>query len=579
MMDRILQLIWLGLLFNLVSCVSNSDMLGLESDSTPTTPSSTGGASGDSTPAAVYPSNLDFINSGTFANTRLSGGNVILDQNVSLNLSLADLQTHFGIPAPVAYYPMEGTLNSVLTTGTLLQDVIGGNDCVVTNTDNLNSRFDTGVSGTSAFLDGDDTHCDTPFILNPADQAYTVMAWFKFEDLVESSYMIQQLNGTGTGRTHLEHVSSKFRTFVGGAATESLFGPAASTWYHMAVTVTLGGQVKLYVNGRLVDSESRTVGASIGGFRVGDDKSLGTYFHGNIDELAFFALELNANQISTIYRMQKPDNAIGQYFSSPQNAQRVVSVNQMESDFRQASGVGLGNQAYENNFADSLDMTGLIAHYQFESQGWNGSPGELIDSSGNGNHGRIQFVNDVFYQNAGIYGGAAYTDGGTSSYMRMDTNTNTDFATTEGTIELWFYYNNTNRPTTGYLENMAYTTAPNNDGHVIILLNDGSVRLGFKQFDSGVGWDAPAATYNTRTWYHFVFTYSSSGLKFYVNGVEKTLTRSGSTPDYGSSTHPVLGRKIPTTGSDAMRILYDEVAFYNRELTQSEVTLRYNRAL
>jgi len=84
------------------------------------------------------------------------------------------------------------------------------------------------------------------------------------------------------------------------------------------------------------------------------------------------------------------------------------------------------------------------------------------------------------------------------------------------------------------------------------------------------------STASTATWYHFVFTSSSTnGTNLYLNNsLDKTLPLNTKTPTYGATEFARIGARA--NNSNYVNGVIDEVALFNRELSASEVTELYN---
>lgn len=94
------------------------------------------------------------------------------------------------------------------------------------------------------------------------------------------------------------------------------------------------------------------------------------------------------------------------------------------------------------------------------------------------------------------------------------------------------------------------------------------------EFAIAMNYIASLTTPQAGKWYHLVGTYNGSIIRLYVNGVEES-SRSYSGTITGSAEPLVIGAR-----SDASRSFkgsVDEVAVYNRALTDSEIVDRYDR--
>jgi hypothetical protein len=147
---------------------------------------------------------------------------------------------------------------------------------------------DSGIPGRdnqALRFDGVDDYVDFAMPLDPTAQQFTAAAWFKLDNTDGSYRILQQLDGSGTGRYWLSIFDGQLRSNLGGTA---LNGPAngvtAEVWHHAAVSSD-GSTVRLFLDGVEVAAESRTVEASDGDLWIGANKNGNNLFDGLIDEV------------------------------------------------------------------------------------------------------------------------------------------------------------------------------------------------------------------------------------------------------------------------------------------------------
>jgi len=125
-------------------------------------------------------------------------------------------------------------------------------------------------------------------------------AWVKLSEYGsgENRWILQQLNGGGTGRTWLAVMpDGQLATYVGG--TETRGGSISlNQWHHVAVTAG-SGTVHLYLDGVQVASNSVSVEDNTAGFRIGNHKTLdlAKQWKGGIDDLRVFSGVLEKKEI------------------------------------------------------------------------------------------------------------------------------------------------------------------------------------------------------------------------------------------------------------------------------------------
>ncbi|MCF1752066.1 LamG-like jellyroll fold domain-containing protein [Mariniradius sediminis] len=204
-------------------------------------------------------------------------------------IALAHAQT------PVAYYPFNGNAN----------DAVGSNNGSVNGATLTTDRF--GNPNSAYSFDGVDDFISVP---SASFSSYTVIAWVRFNSSNPSDMSVIVLAPGGDAGAPNGGWSHQMRTsggsFLHYLYTWNLYFLPGSTsivqdqWYHVAISATGNGQMKLYVNGQL---EGTTVNIS------GDPWSGGTHFHfgsagggaghlnGAIDEVKIFNTQLSDGEV------------------------------------------------------------------------------------------------------------------------------------------------------------------------------------------------------------------------------------------------------------------------------------------
>lgn len=189
----------------------------------------------------------------------------------------------------VAQYHFEDTMG----TFTMTDHSDSGNDASCTTCPTLSSD---GVFRNSAQFDGVDDYLIVPYLFNPIDMAFSIATWVKVDDFSVSRPIIQQLDGTGVGRTLLYiSTSGQLRTNLGMGGGGALGTLMPNQWYHVAMTYQ-NGEVVFYIDGVENNRIASQAEAADGDFYVGRNKS-GGYFMGLLDELNIFDRALTANEV------------------------------------------------------------------------------------------------------------------------------------------------------------------------------------------------------------------------------------------------------------------------------------------
>lgn len=182
-----------------------------------------------------------------------------------------------------------------------------------------------------------------------------------------------------------------------------------------------------------------------------------------------------------------------------------------------------------------------------------------------------------------INGGQVFDSSGST---RIAVSDHADFTYTDGfTYHIWFKPGFT--IDSGFSESLIWLMSQNAGGNV-----DGDInvfwhsspsagskgQIQFELSDGSTNYAAVSnsASWTSGTWYHLVATYDDSTLKMYIDGTLQTVTDSLSGQDAGKNAVDLM------IGSHSASPWYpfdgtiDEVAVWDRALSQSEVTALYN---
>ncbi|MEM7030752.1 MAG: LamG-like jellyroll fold domain-containing protein, partial [Chloroflexota bacterium] len=165
---------------------------------------------------------------------------------------------------------------------------------------------DSGIPGRdnqALRFDGVNDYVEFPLPLDATANQFTAAAWFKVNNLNSERVILQQEDGTGTGRTWLRVLTDgQLQSFIGGSAlnsgTDDLITPGQ--WHHAAVT-TDGTNLSIYLDGALAAQTTRTVEAADGDLLIGAPKSLNNaFFAGLIDEVVVQRGGLNESGVQRL---------------------------------------------------------------------------------------------------------------------------------------------------------------------------------------------------------------------------------------------------------------------------------------
>jgi hypothetical protein len=258
------------------------------------------------------------------------------------------------------------------------------------------------------------------------------------------------------------------------------------------------------------------------------------------------------------------------------------SAAQIKLDYTSRGSVKGASSSIGNDLVRQGSLAnGLVGYWKQDEATWSGTLSEVVDSSGNGNHGQAQGATDAkAYPTTGKFGNGGYFDG-VDDYVQIGDSNSLDVSS-EATFAVWVNSNS-------FASHTNVFQKVNTDSDASYMLYEGtSVEYSGPTFRPHIrtssGWRYGAINFNPTTgaWYHVVYTYKASTgeMKAYINGQPYAITFSSA---------PVAGETIRTgnapllIGKDTRGINYfngkmDELRIYNRALSPAEVSALYNYA-
>lgn len=306
-------------------------------------------------------------------------------------------------------------------------------------------------------------------------------------------------------------------------------------WHNIIVVCDGNFNMELYLDGLLVGNQSfpsTNNFTNLNQIRIGNNLSNFSQcaFAGQIDDIGIWNRTLTQQEITNMY-----------------------------------NGVNYSNTC--NSVSGSL-VNGLVGYWPF--------CGNANDQSGNGNNGTVN-------------GATLTTDrfgDSSSSYLfnnnsRIKINYNNSLNTTTGTISAWIYVNTL--PTSNDPQDLIFGKGwgfPQ-----LIIRNDGKISLATMNSQSTATFIQSTSTISQGNWYHILGYYSSNSFKLYINGVLDNSIIPSPTPTFysycnseywiGGFNH--LNSCIPNDNVQNFNGVIDDIGFWNRELTQQEITQLYNQ--
>lgn len=223
-----------------------------------------------------------------------------------------------------------------------------------------------------------------------------------------------------------------------------------------------------------------------------------------------------------------------------------------------------------------------VAQYHMNESSWNGTAGEVIDSSGNSNNGQSS-AGATTSKNSklGVYCGSF---DGTDDYISAPSSASLNFGTGSLSVFGWI---NTDTTATAMRFVNKFNALGNGQGFLFDIHSNAGANLAgnlrFRLGDTTVGGNVQASVaggITAGTWYFVGVTVqpgSSTGLKFYTNAVQVGVSQDISALTGTITNTELLGiGNLPSLAGAFFKGRTDEVTVFNRILTQNEITDLYN---
>jgi hypothetical protein len=408
---------------------------------------------------------------------------------------------------PVAFYPFNGNA----------QDAIGTNHGTVNGATLATDRF--GIANSAYSFDGVDDDISFP---SSSFSAYSLIAWVKFTgSVVNKSIMAFTEGNTLTTCSHQIRTNGagKFAHYTVDQGPKGINGTSdidIDIWYHVAITASNNGPMRLYING-IEEGTSVNVGTlwnsgnqfQLGNSTVGSG-ALGFsntgFLNGVIDDVKVYNVALTATQVL-------------------------------------------------QEFQDNAPVPGPIAYYPFS--------GNALDAIGT-NHGTVNgaTLTEDRFGNAN----SAYSFDGVDDVISFPSSNFTAY-----TLSAWVKFTGTavDKSILAFTQGNTITSCSHQ------IRTNGTGRFAHYTFDG-----IPRAVNGTSAitenfWNHVVITASNNGpIRLYVNGIEEgasigigTLWPDGTEFQLGNTTVGSAGLSNTSFLNGAI----DDVKIYNVALTATQV--------
>jgi len=424
------------------------------------------------------------------------------------------------------------------------------------------------ISGKCLYFDGTGDYVDaTTADWLSSDSLGTISAWIKTSDVssyptIFSSadyasslyYMVLNLEQT-TGVIRFIQKNNDTQDTVSG--TTNL---ADNNWHHVVVQSD-GSNYLFYVDGNL-ESTNLDAGSDSGdwfadtpnrdNFDIGIMKwnSTTSYpFNGHIDEVKVY------NYVRTQAQIRRDYNAGASGFGGSEGV-----------------GVGIGQRPQQ------YLSQGLVGYWKMDETTWDGTPAEVVDSSGNGNHGTST---NALATTTAKFGNAGDFNTSTNRIDIIDSDT-FDFGSNNFTISGWAKINGSLSSSRSSIVNKWNTGASPGTNEWGFGVGSGSNKTpALTIVSDSTNYSVISPTeISSDEWHYIVGVRRDDYTYIYVDGVEMSSTYVGDIV-----IDSVAGRKlylgnIYNNGSQNYSFdgLLDEIRIYNRALSNREIRDLYNWA-
>jgi len=496
----------------------------------------------------------------------------------------------------VGYWKMDesswnGTANEVL-------DSKGTNHGTSANGATTSSTTKNGSK--AGIFDGSDDFVSLPIAASLSTASGTVAFWMKSaSDTGRAVYAVtDSASGTGiiigVGANITSHCSDELITIINGPSARFCYSTTNRSelfdgnWHYVVVTST-GTTKKFYIDG---SSKTSTQGGVFDGFTanatsangIGIGKNimgshLAATFSGSLDSMAVWNVALSDAEVQAIYDRQSAkysgqftsrvmnygsSNAwdglkwlttlpFGKELMGDANNSGTITAADSETHANYPSLVGSTGSTTDDNL-----MSGLVGLWHMNESNWNGTASEVVDSSGNGNHGTR--AGNATTSSLGVFQNTGTFDG-TGDHITVPSSTSLNPANFIS-IAAWVKTNNSTQ---------RYVTT-NGQYYLAIGVNAGDGKFSLYT-GLGPGWVYSNSVISDGKWHHIVATYDGSHMSLFLDGVADNTPVAATGAMAAGSTLYIGAR----SGSWEWNGNLDEVAIWNRALHADEIKQLYRR--
>lgn len=491
----------------------------------------------------------------------LSGTHIITNFFVRKDAS-SDPTASFGseefTAAPLAYWKFDqGATNTA-------QDSINNYDGTLSGTTAPTwQQEDACISGKCLYYDGSSSYTSLPSSLSDPNTfggttgSWSLSMWIRPNDL-GTNYRTVFRRLSGMHYLAFNPSSKQLQVMVwDGVGSQNAWYTSSSAinpnvWTHITVELKGGEGFKFYINGKL---DSNNPNTNLRLYNYGSDTAIAgdlggyQYYQGYIDEVAIYPYQLTDSQVYSIYKAGK----------AHQPAFKTTAAN-----------LG-GNKFSQDSLSDAL-----VGYWKMDESSWNGTTGEVKDTSGNNNNATSvsgATTTSGKFGNSGSFNGSnSYAVTGSFTYPASSGKSGCAWVKpTAHTNSLAAVFRNGNGGPSLRLDTSGY-------------FNDRVVNY------AGTTSSAYSSTspVPTGSWSHVCVVWESPGanqyikLRYYINGnlnLDQTTDLTDPNGYVGANnTYAYRFGSDPDISSRIFNGLIDEVRLYNRALSNKEVQQLYNWA-